>query len=227
MVYVVDTDNKEIKFRDQVGLTSRAVPPLIVSYYRNLPGVTIENGNCQIGDFNNDGFDEIFVFSYGASSPSLYIRGYDTLTGERKYYCDVPFDNRENGSPAVEFITYKGMNGFKVRFFVYEVAGGPGWVPDPDPRNRKWIFYTWDEGKREFVEVEEFVEDIEPSQPILAEQNTDEVKLEENRFVQEETAFTPADSEKSTKSILYIAIISAIAVLAAVVVFIVLKMKKK
>jgi hypothetical protein len=224
MIYIVDTDTKEIKFNYFIAL-SDDVSPYLFSYYQNLSGIVITDNICHIGDFNNDGFDEILRI--GASY--LIISGYDTQTNRIKKYCSIPYGDVDEGynSPPVEFITYKGMDGFKVRFFVYEVAGGPGWVPDPDPRNRKWIFYTWDEGKREFVEVEEFVEDIEPSQPILAEQNTDEVKLVEDRGVQEEAAFTPADSEKKSGFNLYIVIISGIAALAAVVVFIVLKMKKK
>ena len=58
----------------------------------------------------------------------------------------------------------------------------------------------------------------------------DVVKTEQNKeenALEETSASTPADSEKSTKSILYIVIISGIAALAAVVVFIVLKMKEK
>jgi flagellar basal body-associated protein FliL len=49
---------------------------------------------------------------------------------------------------------------------------------------------------------------------------------EENAF-EETSASTPADSEKKSGFNLYIVIISGIAVLAAAIVFIVLKMKKK
>jgi hypothetical protein len=201
---------------------------------KDIPGTRIGEGSCVVYDYNNDGFDEIFNYGFWASMYLIRITGYDLEKKNITSYADIPFQiiDRERGPAPVEFVTYKGMKGFKVYYFVGEVGGGPGWVPNPDKRNGKWIFYAWDDGRRKFVEIEEFMEDweksyIEPSQPILAEQSTDEVKLVEDRGVQEEAASTPADSGKSTKSIFYIVIIAAIAVLAAAIVFIIVKRKKK
>jgi len=58
----------------------------------------------------------------------------------------------------VEFLTYNGIYGFKVYFLALDVPGGPGYIPEPIPNNNKWIFYTWDAEKREYVEVGEVVE---------------------------------------------------------------------
>jgi len=53
------------------------------------------------------------------------------------------------------FFMYKG---FKVYYSNIEAAGGSEWLPDPDPRNDKWIFYSWNEEQRKFLEVGEVVD---------------------------------------------------------------------
>ena len=75
-------------------------------------------------------------------------------------YCEIPFKiiDRVNGPAPVEFMTYNGMYGFKVYYSNNEVTGGIGWVPDPDPKNGKWIFYTWDAEQKKYVEIGEVVE---------------------------------------------------------------------
>jgi hypothetical protein len=224
MIYVIDTDAKETKFREFVSLKSGDISHSLFSYYQNLPGITIADGICQIGDFNDDGFDEIL----GLDASRLIIRGYDPQTNKIKRYCNIPYGDIDEGynSPPVEFIVYKGMNGFKLRYFAYDVAGGPGYVSEPNPRNGKWFFYAWDEGRREFVEVEEFEEDweksyIKPSQPILAEQNTGE--FAQDRETQKEA--TPSDSGKSSRFIFYIAIAVGVIALALALFFVVRRKK--
>jgi hypothetical protein len=51
------------------------------------------------------------------------------------------------------------MEGFKVYYVELNVAGGPGYIPEPMPDNNKWFFYTWDAEKREYVRVEEITEE--------------------------------------------------------------------
>jgi hypothetical protein len=48
------------------------------------------------------------------------------------------------------------MKGFKVYYSNTESTGQ--WVPSPDPRNDKWIFYAWNEDQRKYVEIGEVVE---------------------------------------------------------------------
>jgi hypothetical protein len=142
------------------------------SYSERLPGVTRGNGMYQIGDFNGDGFDEVAEFTTGAPTPQFLICGYDPLESNIKWYCSIPFDY-DYSLPPVEFIIYKRMKGFKLRYFTDEVAGGQGWVPDPSPKNGRWFFYIWDEGRRRFVEIEEVEEDgIESPWPVTAVQDT-------------------------------------------------------
>jgi len=40
----------------------------------------------------------------------------------------------------------------------YRFNRGEGWVSDPDPKNGKWIFYTWDTEKRTYIEIGEIIE---------------------------------------------------------------------
>jgi hypothetical protein len=235
MVYVVDTDTKEIKFRDFVSLKSGDIPPYLFSYYQNLPGITIADGICQIGDFNDDGFDEIL----GLDASYMLIRGYDPQTNKIKSYCNLRYGDVDEGysSPPVEFITYKGMYGFKLRYFAYDVAGGPGYVFTPEPKNGRWFFYEWDKGKREFVEIEEFVEEI--NSDYLVETSVGTVVSEDFDITEIESmkTFAIGKSEKRTQSKLssdsgknsrfyfYIAIAVGVIALALAVFFVVRRKK--
>jgi hypothetical protein len=53
---------------------------------------------------------------------------------------------------------YNGRYGFKVYYEAIDVAGGPNYVPEPMPRNRRCFFYAWDEAKKMYVEIGEVFE---------------------------------------------------------------------
>jgi hypothetical protein len=127
---------------------------------KDIPGTHIGNGTSSIDDFNGDGLDEVFQYGFGGNGKFIVITGYETTTDNMQNYCYIPFDiiDPENGPAPVEFMAYKGMNGFKVYYVANDVAGGIGYVPDPMPDNRKWFFYTWDETTRKYVRVEEVVD---------------------------------------------------------------------
>ncbi|MCL2067356.1 MAG: hypothetical protein FWG99_07825 [Treponema sp.] len=157
-IYIVDIGNKEIVFREMILLDNTNIPVYYTSWYQSLQGVVISNGLCIINDFNGDGFDEILQFVAGIST-TLDICGYEPQTNKIKWYCEAPIyiSRQDDQPPPVEFITYKGMYGFRAQYHEGpQVAGGPDWVPDPpSPRNNRWFFYTWNEDRREYVEVEE------------------------------------------------------------------------
>jgi hypothetical protein len=127
---------------------------------QKIPGTRIDNSTSSFGDFNGDGKDEIFEYGFYGRGFFIVIWGYDEAEDDYIDYCEIPFKiiDSKNGPAPVEFMTYRGMFGFKVYYFNPEVAGGIGWVPDPDPKNGKWIFYTWDEEQKKYVEIGEVVE---------------------------------------------------------------------
>jgi hypothetical protein len=133
---------------------------------RDIPGAHIGNGCSSFEDFNGDGIDEVFQYIFGGNGKFIFIIGYDADNDKLKLFCEIPFIiiDPENGPAPVEFMTYKGMNGFKVYYYALNVAGGIGYVPEPNQDNEKWFFYTWDEIKREYIEVEEVVENTEDTE---------------------------------------------------------------
>jgi hypothetical protein len=127
---------------------------------KDIPGTHIGKGLSSIGDFNGDGIDEIFQYIFSGMGNFIFIQGYDADKNDKVPYCDIPFEliDPENGPAPVKFMSYKGMDGFKVYYFRTDVADGPNYVSEPDSGNKKWFFYTWDTNKREYVRVEEVVE---------------------------------------------------------------------
>jgi hypothetical protein len=127
---------------------------------QDIPGTHIGNSTSSIADFNNDGINERFSYSFSGRGNFISIIAYDENRDWFVSYCEIPFKilDKEYGPAPVEFLTYNGVYGFKVYFLALDVPGGPGYIREPIPNNNKWIFYTWDAGQREYVEVGEFTE---------------------------------------------------------------------
>jgi hypothetical protein len=143
--------------------TSNYTSDVLDNIMRDIPGIRIANSISSIGDFNRDGIDEIFKYEFTGRGDFIYIYGYDEENDIFDFFSDyfeipITFIDDNYSSSPVKFMTYKGMYGFKVFYKNLEVGGGPGWVSDPDPKNNKWIFYTWDEGQRKYIEVGEVVD---------------------------------------------------------------------
>jgi len=153
IVYVVDIETREIKFRHGFGPTVRGWVHPNASAFESLPGRTI--GARQIGDFNGEGFDMILNLHIGGGGPGVDITVFNPQTGMMEWIFSENFDNRYENSP-IRFIRYRGMYGFMVREGdPPQVAGGPTWVPEPNPRAGRWFFYTWDREQFTFVEIGE------------------------------------------------------------------------
>jgi hypothetical protein len=127
---------------------------------QDIPGTHIGGTTSSFGDLNGDGIDEIFEYGFYGRGSFIIIWGYDKDKDDFVSYCEIPFKiiDFKNGPAPVELMTYKDMYGFKVYYSQNEVAGGIGWVPDPDPKNDKWIFFTWDTEQRKYIEIGEVVE---------------------------------------------------------------------
>jgi hypothetical protein len=238
LVYVINDGN--IIKKENLGPNFNVSERTNFDIMKDIPGTRIREGSCVINDYNDDGFDEVFNFGFFGSWHYIYIKGYDLEKKEFVHYAYIPFDiiDRERGPSPAEFIIYKRMKGFKVYFFVYEVAGGPGWVPDPDPRNGKWIFYAWDEEQRKFVEIEEVEEDgIESAWPAVVkkdivewvwkpnEQESDELQFAEKDQYEEVSELTADDSAKNKRVNFYIIAITC-AIILEVAIYIVRRRKR-
>ena len=129
---------------------------------QDIPGTHIDSSTSSFSDFNLNGKDEIFEYGFFGNVFRIYLSGYNEEENDFVEYNKkwIPFGliDKVNGPAPIEFLTYKGMFGFKVYYFNPEVAGGEGWVSDPDPKNGKWIFYTWDTEKRTYIEIGKIIE---------------------------------------------------------------------
>jgi len=126
----------------------------------NIPGTHTPEGSVSFGDFNGDGIDELFRYLYVKElGHNIDIFHYEP---QRKgfVFCRIRFKiiDPKKGPAPVEFINYKGKYGFKVFYSNIEPIDGPRWIPDPDPKNDKWIFFSWDETKRIYTEAGEYKE---------------------------------------------------------------------
>ena len=125
---------------------------------QDIPGTHIDNSTSSIFDFNGDGTDEIFSFSSSGMGDFVIITGYDLKSESFISYFRSSFTLLDyiKGPSPVQFMTYRGMQGFKV--YVPIPAGyapGSEWIPNPHPDAGTiiWIFYTWDPEQRMYVEV--------------------------------------------------------------------------
>jgi hypothetical protein len=207
-IYVVDVDGGEIKFDGSVLITQdKTSDTVLLSYYHSLPGITID-GICQVGDFNGDGFYDVLSLL----GSRLIISGISWFD-EIRAYCDINYvlEGDGSGKPPVEFINYNGENGFKLYYEAIEVWSGS--EPYQNPDNHKWLFYTWYEAERKFVN-RGAVEEYKNSQPVIEIEN------------QTETV-TETDAEKSPMPLwVWIAIIGGVAAVAVFTVLFAVKRKK-
>jgi hypothetical protein len=208
-VYVVDIDSGEIKFRERVLTTSKRTE--FLSYYR-LPGVTVD-GICQVGDFNGDGFDDVLSLLGGVGG-GFFICGFPG--GRETWYCNIHYGLVGDGEQSpVKFINFNGENGFKVYYYQYEVAGGPGWVSDPSPDNHKWLFYKWDERQQKF-DIAGIVLEGDIELPWSAERNEMKETAEQSAIDTENQTEAVVETNAEKKSIPLWALIAIIGVFVAV-----------
>jgi len=126
---------------------------------KDIPGDRVGTSSCMVGDYNDDGLDEVLNFCFGGSWWGLQIYGYDKQKDEFVNLAEVPFDiiDRENGPSPVEFIFYNGMIGFKIYYCLS--LGTPEHLPkNIINQDYAWYFFKWDEKQRKYVEVCEIIE---------------------------------------------------------------------
>ena len=133
--------------------------PEVVSEYdimRDIPGTHIPDGCASFGDFNGDGIDELFRYLYTEELGHTIDFFHYEPQKNGFVLCRIRHKiiDREKGPAPVVFMTYRGRKGFKV-------YSNMGWEPNPDPapdpKNDKWIFYSWNGEQRKFIEIGEVV----------------------------------------------------------------------
>jgi hypothetical protein len=156
---------------------------------KDIPGTQVGKSSCAVYDYNGDGYDDIFRYSFLGRGYFIEIIAYDTEKNKKVYYCEeIPFEiiDREKGPAPVEFMTYKGMYGFKVYRNLHY-----GGAPKHPPKNiideyYAWYFFSWN--GREFVEVEEVEEDGIGSPRSAEEKRSTAEFVNEEAASEEETA---------------------------------------
>jgi hypothetical protein len=200
---------------------------------KDIPGTQIGTGSCVVNDYNGDGFDDIFNYAFLGRGFFIEITWYD-LEKNDMAYIEIPFSivDRGNGPAPVEFISYKGMEGFMVYYYAWTESA----------KNDRWFFYTWDEKQRKFVEIEEvdpgYVEAYTgpvpiqrqplPAPPPVAtvEEPPIEVAVIAAEQQKETVLAVVEDSAQNGNFVIIIVIIAGVAAAAGVVVFLVVRRKK-
>ena len=159
IIYVINENKIE---KDYYFSSQGRVEHNIFDIMKDIPGTRIGNLTASFGDFNGDGIDELFQYGFGGNANFVEIIGYVVEYDDFINYADnLTFGiiDMDNGPAPVEFMTYNSVYGFKYFVSIPEVAGGPGHIDyEPNPKNERWFFYTWDAEQRQYVEVGEVVD---------------------------------------------------------------------
>jgi hypothetical protein len=162
-IYVIDSE-KKVRVVDAISVTEQSKimyrkpwdisSPFVLEFdiMQNIPGTQTGNLAAAFGDYNGDGFDEIFYYSQGTYE-DCGILGYNSETDKMGFYFTSDFRLRSRlGPPPVEFTNYQGIDGVMVI------------LKDNMDEEYIWEFWAWDEGSRKYVKLAETgKEDIDVS----------------------------------------------------------------
>jgi len=190
-IYIVDSEKKvrtvrrrdfteqtEIRFWDS---NIRTNVDLEFDIMKNIPGTRLGSKAVAFGDYNGDGFDEIFFFSRGVTNSAL-IWGYNNDAMETYFASRYNIIDPKGPFP-IEFINYKGIDGVKVNVWDY-------------PTNKYvWDFYAWYENSRKYViMVEDMGENAEYSSFTL-------IRPEDSRHIGNEPVFPSVLASDETEAV--------------------------
>jgi hypothetical protein len=233
IIYIYMINNNIIVTKKRISSSFNVSEFSDFNIMKNIPGTRIGTGSCVVHDYNGDGFDDIFNYAFWGSGFKIEIIGYNPEVEDMVHYAEIPFRiiDRRNGPAPIGFIKYKDMEGFMVYYSNPEVAGGRDWVSNPDPKNQKWFFYTWNKEQFKFVEVEE----VDPS---ILRKNTDinqeqnnpitEVSVMDGNIDEEQlTDYSKTPKQKNNMFLFWIIVGSIILVIVVIVITIILKKRKE
>jgi penicillin-binding protein-related factor A (putative recombinase) len=103
-----------------------------------IPGQIIENELISIGDFNNDGINEILSYSWHQNIGYVFsVYGFCFVECNIVEFCKVPVHiNFDNPFPSVEYIG----NGFRILEII-----------DEDSYDLAWNNYLWNNNMRKYI----------------------------------------------------------------------------
>jgi hypothetical protein len=103
-----------------------------------LTGKIIEKGAIAVGDYNNDGVNEIVLYTFYKNIGNVFcVYGFNTIDNKLEELCLVPvFINYDNPFPSAEYIG----NGFKI----LEVF-------DEEFMELEWSEYIWENDKMKYI----------------------------------------------------------------------------
>jgi hypothetical protein len=110
--------------------------------YRNLmekiSGKKLDFGSISIGEFNNDGKNEIALYSFYKNIGNVFcVYGFNNIENELEILCLVPvFINYDNPFPSVEYIG----NGFKILEIIEE-----------EYLELSWNNYIWNTEMKKYI----------------------------------------------------------------------------
>jgi hypothetical protein len=85
---------------------------------QDIPGQRILDRYASIGDYNNDGYDElIYIIEDSINRENIFeINGYDPTEDTIVEFCKLNFKyiDIDNGPSPIKFIQYKGKEGFQI-----------------------------------------------------------------------------------------------------------------
>jgi hypothetical protein len=164
---------------DEININNRH--GLNYDYIEDLPGKRIGNSSAMVGDYNQDGYDEIVLFSYDPENPFTSIILFSMLDFtdgtklgvgfkpmfEARIFLSLGWDDRpwELG-PPIQFGTYKGTEGFVIyehtptgstTFISDTISGYPDEVPE---YKDQWNFYAWDAEEEQYI----FIDQLAPNE---------------------------------------------------------------
>ena len=101
-------------------------------------GNKLEYGAVSIGDFNNDGKNEIALYSFYKNTGNVFcVYGFSDIENELTELCFVPvFINYDNPFPSAEYIE----NGFKILEII-----------DDEFTELNWNKYIWDAEVQKYI----------------------------------------------------------------------------